>query len=237
MAHLPRYDRRESGGNTKRLLCKQEVVGSIPIGSTIPFIALAEFARAWQEEGHARGLPPRLSGTAHGPHPHRGRRAARRRGHDQRSEERRPSADGRLPVDRRAARAREHARSSRHRVDAASAAGARRRGTPSPRRAGQADADLRAGAVDHGTLRSGAPYARLGPGARAPGRPRRHRQGLAARRLRHRHTADRPALVRPGSHGRQDRARRWLCHGHCTRWVAVAVSFACALLRSAPPRT
>ena len=217
MAHLPRCDRRESGGNTKRLLCKPEIVGSIPIGSTIPFIALAEIATTWQEEANARGLPLRLSGIAHGPHPHRGRRAARRRGHDQRGEECRPAPDGRLPVDRRTARAREHPRSCRYRLDAAPAAGAGRRSQAPPRSAGQAHTDLRAGALDDSALRSRATHARLGPGAGAPGRPRGHRQGLAARRLRHRHKAHRPASVRARGHGGGHRVRRRLCHGNGAR--------------------
>ena len=63
---------------------------------------------------------------------------------------------------------------------------------------------------DHGALRPGAQDARLGAGAGAAGGALRPGEGVAARRLRHRHAAGRPAPQGPGGAGRRDRARRRL---------------------------
>ena len=82
--------------------------------------------------------------------------------------------------------------------------------------AGQTAARCRCGGADHqhrGALRHRAQDARLGAGAGAAGGARRRGPGLAARRLRHRHPAGRPAPQGAGADGRGDPARRRLCHG------------------------
>ena len=67
--------------------------------------------------------------------------------------------------------------------------------------------------VDDGALRHRPQDARLDPRARPAGRPGRRSDGVAARRLRDRQPADRPASEGAAGAGRRDRARRRLCEG------------------------
>ena len=67
--------------------------------------------------------------------------------------------------------------------------------------------------LDRRALRHRPQDARLDPGARAAARARRRGDGVAARRLRDRQPADRPASEGAAGARRRDRARRRLCEG------------------------
>lgn len=152
---------------------------------------------------HARRPPRperRCSEDPDGPHPHHRRHAAQRHDPDLGSQERGPAADDREPSDRGDAGAHQRAAAGRHRGADADSRQSRRR--PHGRR--QASGPDRRDRPDrpahrlerhryHSALRTRLDHAGELLGHRAVARPLRRGQGIAARRLRHRHPSGRPA--------------------------------------------
>jgi hypothetical protein len=147
-----------------------------------------------------------LIGGRHGTSGHRGRASAGRHGADLRCQERRAAADRREPAQRQAGDAHQRPRARRHPLHADADGALRRDGErPGPCRV---DARCRGRREQGSPLRHGAAHARLGARPGPAARPLRACPRVAARRLRHRRAAGRPALEGAGGAWRHRVARR-----------------------------
>ena len=158
-------------------------------------------------------------GEGHGSHSHRRRPQAARHHPDLRRQECDAAADDREPADRSDADPRQRSAARRREHPAAHPRQSRRR-HHGRRQASRRDAVRRADAAHfgrphhryHRALRTGLAHARELLGDRAARGALGRGQGLAARRLCHRHAPGRLPAHGAGAARRQDRDRRRLCH-------------------------
>ncbi len=140
---------------------------------------------------------------------------AARRGADCRCEERRAARADRGAADRRAGAAGQRAAAAGRGHDVEAAAQHGRGGRPLARRPRRGHARRLGAHRARGALRTGEDDAGVDPGARAAAGAPGPRQGVAARRLRDRLAAGRPAHQGPAGDGRRDRRRARLYRGPC----------------------
>ena len=164
------------------------------------------------------------AGIVHGSHSHRRRQQAQRHHCDFRGEERRAAADDRGAVDRTDPGARQRAAARRRRAIAAHSRQSRRRhhvGGQTARRSRLSGPDpAHFGSQHHRhhrALRAGVADARELLGDRAAAGADASGEGVAARRLRHRHAAGRSADHGAREAWRRHRHRRRLCDRDRTR--------------------
>ena len=164
--------------------------------------------------------PGRAAGGNHGSHSYRRRPPPQRHDTDLGRQERHAAADDREPAHRRDADSRQCAAARRCRPAAANPRQSRRR-HHGGRQAARRDRRSRPDAAHfrgphrrhHRALRTRVQDAGEFLGDGAAGRAHGRGAGVAARRLRHRHAAGRPAHHGAGAARRQDRDRQRLCGG------------------------